>query len=131
MTHVFARSVLVAALIVVSGCGSSNPRPVVKGSVTYKGRPASYQTLTLLPAQADQKFMRRVYLNDEGRFEGDAPGPGEYKVVIDLPMAALEGNANVPGVDVKIPDKYRKIETTDLRWTIVAGLNEKDFVLAD
>ena len=131
MTRLFASFYLVAALLVASGCGSSNPRPVLKGSVSYKGAPARYQTLTLYPADPALKFMRRVYLNDQGRFEGDAPGPGEYKVVIELPMAALEGNANAPGSEITLPAKYRKLETTDLRWTIATGLNEKEFALAD
>jgi hypothetical protein len=87
--------------------------------------------LTLHPVDSQQKFMRRVYLNEQGRFEGDASGPGEFRVVIELPMAALEGNSDVKGADFRLPAKYRKLETTDLRWTIASGINEKDFALSD
>jgi hypothetical protein len=131
MTRPFAAFVLAAALIGAAGCGSATRRPVVKGSVTYRGMPASFQTLTLHPADVRQTFMRRLYLNEEGRFEGDAPEPGEYRVVIELPMAALEGNARVKGADLKLPAKYRKLETTDLRWTIAPGMNVRDIALSD
>jgi hypothetical protein len=102
----------------------------VRGSVTYRGSPTPYQTLTLHSTDPARKFMRRVYLDEKGHFEGDAPEPGEYKVTIELPMAAQEGGKDIAGADVKLPAKYRQAETTDLRWEIKPGVNERDFALA-
>ena len=114
------------------GCGAGI-RPAVSGSVTYKGEPVPHQTLTLHWAgeDAEKVFMRRVFLDAEGKFAGDAPETGLYKVAIELPMSAQEGKTDAPGGKLKIPAKYRDRKTTDLTWTITSGSNHKDFVLVD
>ena len=128
-----ASCLLIAASLFLSlGCGDGI-RPALSGAVTYKGAPVAHQTLTLHWAGDDPEkvFSRRLFLDAEGKFSGDAPEPGLYKVVIELPMAALEGKSDVPGAKLKLPAKYRDKNSTDLTWTITSGPNLKDFVLVD
>ena len=122
---------MLLASIALAGCGSGI-RPSVSGVVTYKGEPVGHQTLILEYAgggDAGKNFSRSLILDAEGKFAGDAPEPGLYKVVIELPMAAREGHSDTPGAKLKIPVKYRS--KSELTWEIAAGGNRRDFVLVD
>lgn len=114
-----------------AGCGPDNPRPKVEGTVTYQGKAVGSQTLTL-HMKADKQedsYFHRVPIQPDGSFKGDAPAPGAYHVVIELPISALEGKA--PTDMVQIPQKYRAVSTTTLTWTIGPGENKKEFALTD
>ncbi|HEY7157172.1 MAG TPA: hypothetical protein VH575_24680 [Gemmataceae bacterium] len=70
-------------------------------------------------------------IRTDGTFLGQGRAPDAYKGVIEESLTAQEG-VKVPGGNAAaVPQKYRRVETTDLTWNIHAGENKKDFELTD
>ena len=103
-TQPFAITLVVAAMVVVVGCGGDDSglarRYSVKGKVTYKGEPVPYGTVNFVPTKpptpegraATGEIKDGYYsLTTAGNFDGALPG--EYNVAIvaldmDLKAAA-------------------------------------------
>jgi hypothetical protein len=119
-------------LLLTAGCGPKAMRPHVQGKVSYRGQPVANQTLTLVSEGTPaERFTFKIPLQPDGTFSGEAPLPGNYKVVIAKSIAAMEGRPPPGAEAVTIPEKYRTAETTDLTWTIQPGENSRDFELTD
>jgi hypothetical protein len=134
------RSVLPVSigLLLLTGCGPSVVKGVVSGTVTYKSQPVNGATLFLYPTTAGKGSEMTIPVNQEGTFRASDVPAGDYKVVVQ-PSAGNSGpktkgmtkeqlaqmkeqveSMKVPAT-IKIPGKYTKQETSDLKMTVGAG----------
>jgi hypothetical protein len=120
------------ALLLSAGCSKDVSRPRVQGTVTFQGNPVGSKTLALFSEGAPGEFFaQKIPIGPDGTFSGEVPAPGTYKVVIEESLAVQEGARRPAGDQVKVPDKYRSVATTDLTWTIEKGDNSRDLVLSE
>jgi hypothetical protein len=134
------RSVLAVSLglLLLTGCGPRIVKGVVSGTVTYKGQAVNDATLFLYPTTAGQGSEMTIPVDREGAFRASDVPAGDYKVVVQ-PSKANNGpstkgmkpeqlaqmkeqleSMKVPAT-IKIPTKYTKQETSDLKMTVGAG----------
>jgi len=117
--------------ILAPGCGSSDDRPRISGKVTYKGAPVAKMNLAMaLDAAAGESFSQSFPLDEAGKFSGELPQAGSYKVIIQESYAAMEGNA-ARSKKGSVPPKYRWAKSTDITWTVKSGDNSRDIELKD
>jgi hypothetical protein len=141
---VAAITILEAALLFVAvpGCGSGNQGlAVVKGKVTYKGKPVPNGTVNFNPVDGNKPSASGKIQPDGSytleTFLGSRPRPGavigSHKVVI-VAMQDQEGilpeqRAALPPPIV--PSKYTHPNTTDLKAEVENKENTIDFDLKD
>jgi len=119
------------------GCNTSKvAKGTLSGTVTYKGQPVNGGSL-LLYTPAGAEAAAPIPLGQDGTFKAADVAAGDYKVVIQPSegykgpptqgmspemMAKMKANPdfNQPAT-IKIPDKYKKIETSDLTLTVNKG----------
>jgi hypothetical protein len=123
------KSLFVLVVVVCTatfGCGPKRAvradRAVVAGTVTFGGKPVPGGLITFNGANGntDQGMLR----NDGSFYVENAP-IGESKVTVDTEQIKPELGSRY----VKLPEKYLKPETTDLKVTVEAGTNKADFNL--
>lgn len=112
-------------------CGASRSKAVpVAGQVLIGEQPISNAVVIFHPINGKEDVVRPTGRTDEqGRFkltttkDGDGAPPGEYKVTITAYQSTEQ-----PGTDSVIrnhlPDRYAKIETSNLTATVAAGKTE-------
>ncbi len=134
------RSVLTVSLglLLLTGCGPRIVKGVVSGTVKYKGNAVNSATLLLIPTTAGQGAEMTIPVDQDGNFRASDVFAGEYKVVVQ-PSAGNQGpktkgmsaeqlaemkekleSLKSPAT-IKIPDKYKKEKTSDLRMTVSGG----------
>jgi hypothetical protein len=112
------------------GCSKTIGRPHVRGKVIVAGLPAGNQTLTLYSEGRPGEFStQQIPIRGDGSFEGEVGARGTYKVVIEESMAAREGHPSA--ATNRVPEKYRKLATTDLIWDIQQDDNYREFDLRE
>ena len=62
----------------MAGCGSSNPRPAIQGTVSYKGAPTPFQTLTLHPADPKAFSEIRDTVKNDNRLKLQVKSEYQY-----------------------------------------------------
>jgi len=145
--HPTFRLVVLPALLFafVVGCGN-NPRGAeLSGKVTYKGAPVTGGSMTLFIGDAGYP----VTIGANGEYAVSQIPEGEAVVVVETESLnpnkpkyggkggggsspAPEGKGAGPTLTyVKIPDKYKHKDKTDLKATIKRGKQQKDFDLKD
>jgi hypothetical protein len=121
----------------VSGCGGSNrmKTAIVKGQVTYKGRPVPNGTVLFIPS--DQGPSATGELQKDGTYvltthqKGDGAVLGKHNVVI----VAMEDTSDKlpeqrnPLPPSIVPDRYTSAATTDLTAEVKDVENVIDFNL--
>jgi hypothetical protein len=135
------------ALLLVVGCTSKrNPNGSISGTIHYKGKPVNGATLRLHPVSGEGPDIP-IPVSQEGTFSGYDIPPGEYKIVVesqDPPPEALKmpelpkDSAKAEEMKQKFqqmrgqeaptipyPNKYKKVESTELRCTVTKGKQEK------
>ena len=134
------------ASIFVAGCGGpSGPKTIsASGSITYKGQPLEFGTVTFSPVDPNVSvatsapIVKGSYQTEKGL----GVTTGDYKVVINaqrIPADLNETSKNKskpaakPGGDFTIPQKYTSYKTTDLDLKVSAKDRSvsKDFDLKD
>src|SRR5262245_12780055 len=109
---------------VLSGCGDGRPKTaIVRGTVTYKGKPVPNGTVTFVP---DGGPTATGEIGPDGSYalttfkKGDGAVLGAHKVVIAAmqDMAGRLPEDRNPLPPPIVPDKYTSIGTTDLRATV-------------
>ena len=99
--------------------------------MTYKGAPVAKMNLTLaLDAAAGESFSQSFSLDEAGKFSGELPQAGTFRVIIQESYAAMEGNA-ARSKKGSVPPKYRSAKSTDITWAIKSGDNSRDIELKD
>jgi len=136
--------VLLAALLCI-GCDRGPRVYMVKGTVTYKGEQVSGATVTFTPKEGSEEAMLAVGTTDpNGNYSlsvvqankfGKGTTKGEYLVTITKrggpPITVrIEGILQITD-SFLLPMKYAYPDQSGLMATVVAGLNQCDFELAD
>lgn len=121
---------LLPCLLVLTGCGSSEPKADIvetvaaAGVLTYQGKPLEYYVVTFFPN--DGKRPGSATTDADGKFilgtnaAGDGAVAGTHKVTVTYqgpPTNEEPGKEEFKPVappKVKIPEKYHDIATTDL-----------------
>jgi hypothetical protein len=124
-------ALVVAVFLSLVGCGKKTPSGEVSGHVTFKGQPVSEGRVTFESQQSG--IADEALLNNDGAYAIKKPLPvGDYQVYV-IPLIVREKadpKGPVVGVEkpaLNIPDKYRRISTTDLKATVKEGKNEHNF----
>ena len=119
------------------GCGAAGPKTaIVRGTVTYKGKPVPNGTVTFIPASGHHATGD---IRPDGSYTltsfrpGDGAIPGTYKVIV-VAMQDMTGrlpedrNPLPPPI---VPNKYTSIATTDISVEVKEGENQIDLPLRD
>jgi hypothetical protein len=120
------------------GCGGERLKTaIVKGKVTYNGKPVPNGTITFIPngpgPSASGELQKDGSYNLTTYRKGDGAVLGQYKVII-VAMQDMsnrlpeERNPTPPSI---VPDKYTSAATSDLRAEVEDRENICDFDLAD
>ena len=142
-------SLALLATLSFTGCETSKgPRAMEKGKVTFNKQPVRSGTVTFFAADGRHGSGQ---INDDGSYEvGDAP-IGEATITVTVPDRPMGPGAMVmpttpagmkmpPEMDpgkgagpsgkvTPIPDKYKKLESSPLKYTVQRGDQEKDIEL--
>jgi hypothetical protein len=126
---------LAAAVVFSTGCDSKRPKTaVVRGKVTYDGRPVPNGTITFIPTSGPTATGE---IQSDGSYtlttsrSGDGAVLGQHKVVI-VAMQDMSGRLPEERVALPppiIPEKYTSIATSDLRAEVQEGENTFNFDL--
>lgn len=137
-----ALAVCCVAVWLAAGCGGgNNGLAVVKGKITYKGKPVPSGTINFLPSdgnkpsatgeiQPDGSYSLKTFVANR---PSDGAVVGEHKVVI---VAMEDMGARLPEQRVALPPpivpvKYTSPATTDLTATVADKENTINFELTD
>lgn len=150
------RIVLVSiSIVLLMGCTSKrSTNGSISGKLTYNGKPVNGALLRLIPASKEGEEVR-IPVTQEGTYSSTGVPAGDYKVVIQgtqLPPDVEKTMKQMPkGMDpakaeemkqkfqqshqevptIPFPNKYKKADTTDLKWTITQGKQELNLDLKD
>jgi hypothetical protein len=133
----FAFVVLAAAVLPLVGCGSNQMKTaVVRGTVTYNGKPVPNGTVLFVP---DSGPTATGEIGSDGSYrlttyrKGDGAVLGKHKVMVvaveDMTNRLPEQRNPLPPPIV--PMKYTSLATTDLRAEVKDQDNTIDFNLED
>lgn len=148
--------VLIAFLVVLSGCDTGPKRAAIKGKVTLDDKPLTVGNVMFL---GKENFSGTAAIDKDGNYSlADAP-VGEVQVSIDVPrlppgglemMRRMKNNpgtkdtasvdpndpskrigimGNIPENVVPIPDRYRDPKTSGLTYTVKPGEQTYDIKL--
>jgi hypothetical protein len=120
----------------LAGCGSSNPRIAIRGTVTYKGEPLDQGVIAFSPKDASKGTVEGAVITNGKYAIAAANGlfPGEYIVSIRAPEAPANKPPpnEAPGAprrtEERLPERYNKASTLRIEVT-VTGKREFDFPL--
>ncbi|HBI43003.1 MAG TPA: hypothetical protein DDY78_09115 [Planctomycetales bacterium] len=123
------RIVLVSvAFLLVVGCGpSGSSKGVVKGTITYNGKPVNAVAILLYPSVDKEAVSISVPVTQDGAFNSDDVPVGDYHIVIkpsNAPKNMTPGTNSSPGgptPTIPFPDKYKEIKSTDLTCSVKTG----------
>ncbi len=134
-----------AAVLSQAGCGPDyKARAVVRGKVSFGSGAVNAGTVSFVSSDNRTGSAEIV----KGKYEmNDAP-IGDVKIIITIPpnyiggiklnkrpeniqgmpsdMGGDESNKGAPGKATPVPDKYTKVETTPLTYTVIKGEQEYD-----
>lgn len=135
-------------LVLLIGCGrQGSPNGSISGTISYNGKPVNGAILHLHSA-SEKASIVTVAVAQDGTFSGADIPPGEYKIVVKgtAPPKGIEKMTQAPkemdpakkaemeakfkqvfgneAPTIDFPNKYKKIETTDLKCTITQGKKE-------
>lgn len=129
----------------------------ISGTITYKGQPVN-GALLRFHATGKEQELPAIAVDQQGKFTAVIP-PGEYTIVVEpsqgppkgagaggmgpMPkskdsardeemkrkLAGIQGS--MPTATIPFPNKYKKMNTTDLKATIVKGDNTLTLELKD
>jgi hypothetical protein len=125
---------LLVGVLVLAGCNVSNaPKGTLSGTIAYKGQPVNGGALQLISTSGGADSAP-IPIAQDGTFKAADVPAGDYKVVVQPSegskgpptqgmspemLAKMKANPdfNQPAT-IRIPDKYKSKETTDLTLTV-------------
>jgi hypothetical protein len=126
-------------LVGVFGCSGAS-KGLVNGTVTYKDKPVNSGTITFFDAKGTG-FQGTI---TNGSYIVPDVTAGEVKICVSSPRPSVAGgggrgmaakNKGTGGPNTadwtKLPEKYERPETTDLKFTVKGGENNHPIVLTD
>ena len=115
------------AVAVAAGCRGTSVGEV-KGTVTFEGKAVTEGRVSFLDQKAGTGD--EALLKSDGSFAIEKPLPvGDYKITIEPLIVRKQVDGKGPEVGVEkpapdIPEKYRRIGTTDLSASVAEGKNQ-------
>ncbi len=127
-----SRLTWIVLLLILPGCGDSQPMGTPHGKVTNDGQPVPDATIQFQSAETGHAVAAPVNAQGEYRFEEPMPA-GEYMVSInpayEAPVAG-EGDENfTPPERPDIPQRYRSGAGSGLKVNVEEGEHELDISL--
>ncbi|MCA9115024.1 MAG: hypothetical protein KDA79_08055 [Planctomycetaceae bacterium] len=115
----------------ISGCGGADQQPEsqVAGTVTFDGSPVKAGLINFEASAAGHAAQAKI---EDGSFKVEAPiPPGSYKVSVTPPASGppVPGESSPLPEAADIPEKYRTLESSDLKAEIREGDNNLEFKL--
>jgi hypothetical protein len=121
-------------LLTCYGCGNGRPPTYeVRGQVFTNDRPAAHALVTFHPIDDNrpEAVHPTATVEDNGNFSltsftaGDGAPAGEYRVTI-VRYLAVKSRTNGEDYETRnfLPDRYAKLETSELRVTVTKSKNE-------
>jgi len=139
-------SILLALPLAASGCGSKSEREtaIVKGTVTFNGKPLHTGSVVMVPDGGGPTAQGRVGADgtyEMGTYtETDGAIPGKHSVML-LSIAESAGPTGLPEDTAMkrgggqttsiIPEKFGDLSTSGLKCEVKSGENSIDFILTD
>ena len=127
--------ILGAAVLALAGCGSNQLKTaVVRGTVTYKGKPVPNGTISFVPTsgpsatgeiQPDGSYVLTTYRKGDGA----VLGPHTVVIVAMQDMSDRLPEARQPLPPAIIPLKYTSLATSDLKADVENKENTINFDL--
>lgn len=142
-------------IVLLTGCGTKRSSGgTVTGKITYNGKPVNGALLRLIPSSKEGEEFR-IPVTQEGTYNSSGVPAGDYKIVVqgtEVPPDVQKTMKQMPkGMDpakaeemkqkfqqahqetptIPFPAKYKKPDTTDLKWTITQGKQELNLDLKD
>lgn len=112
------RLVLLLALVVSIGCGSSGPpMGTVSGTVTMSGKPVSGATVYF----GGKNGTGSGITDDDGKYSASVP-VGDAKVSVNPPYTPPNSKTQPP----PIYKKYQNLEKSTITLTVTSGSNKLD-----
>ena len=142
-----ATLVLIGALVLV-GCNTSKvPKGSLKGTIAYKGHPINGGSL-LLHGTDGNGIEVTIPVAQDGTFSSTDVPTGDYKVVVEPNPGGTpfdtrgmtpeqkekmkeQIQASKTPATIKFPEKYQKLETTDLTVKVGKGQTTVELQLND
>jgi hypothetical protein len=130
--------VALSGVFVISGCSNGKKGFVLKGSVSYQGKPLSSGMVRLY--MPDNR-MAMAMIRPDGSFEATDVFAGETKLTIEedpavkqlMPAPAGAQKALAPKASaappVPIPPKYKDVSTSGLVFTVTSAKQRLDIEL--
>jgi hypothetical protein len=122
---------LLAALILVAGCGDGPATGEVSGTVKVDGQvPAAGSSITFIPADGKSPTAGAV-LGEDGRYQVEVPiGTARVEIRVPRPMGKRAPKAAGPGaegglIEESLPARYN--DKSELTFEVKAGRNPKDW----
>jgi hypothetical protein len=131
---------LVPLLVGVCGCGSSGPDTgSVDGRIMYQGQPVTEGTVVF--ENAARGWLRVAPLDEQGEYHIKDVHVAEYSVSVRPPDPKLPNETTgtakriviTPSMfpdPANIPKRFRSVDTSPLKTSVVAGTNHVDYDLA-
>jgi hypothetical protein len=111
-----------ACAATLAGCGNSDGRVPISGTVTYLGQPFSNASIAFYPATG-RPVMAAI---SDGQYAVEL-APGDYKVTVNLGVNLPEGwkeGDPVPPQEMVLPRQYSNVLHTPLSATVADGESE-------
>jgi hypothetical protein len=125
---------LLLLAVTVAGCNRTPPRLTIQGSVSYRGQPVPSGRVRFLTPDKQHTWM--ADLKSDGTFVITDVAPGEVKVAIQDDPRAPKGKTAKPaaelapgespghGPSVVIPEKYKDVDTSELKYDITPSTRD-------
>ena len=123
-------AIVLIGILVLTGCNTSKAaKGTLSGTVTYKGQAVNGGSLFLYDSSGQE--VATIPLDQQGIFRSSDVPAGDFKVVIEpspgftgpsakglSPAMQEKANQQNQPATIRIPDKYKKAETSDLTLTV-------------
>ncbi len=117
--------VAVAAVLGLLGCSQEPQVPLIEGTVTVEGKPASglYVVFHEAGDPNAQEVASSTRTEDGGHFTWTVPKPGQYVITAFWPKRIVTEEETIEGPDM-LRGKYRTLNHPAATVTIEAGENK-------
>lgn len=105
----------VVALACSSGCGKKIDLVNVSGSVKVKGQPLTHGVVMIKPADGN---ITSALIQPDGTFTVTDVMPGEVNISINEFVMDRDPSQGAGSKRVAIPEKYKEMETSGLKFTV-------------
>ena len=129
ITNIITAVGVTLLLLGFAGCGKKEVLSSVSGKVTYNGKPFGAGSINFYDPNTMKSGV--AYMEESGSYQFVSPVPvGDYQVYIGGNRPLDPGEADTRTMP-KYPEKYKSPNTSGWTFTIIDGVNVKDFDMQD